>query len=76
VVFFKLCENLTLKLCYNVEQSGYPTKYKLILRPMIGRIFDNLYEMEEYLFNEAKDIDFTIVRPPRLSDDSLSSKKY
>ena len=43
---------------------------------MIGRQFDSMYEMEEFLFNSAQDINFTIVRPPRLIDTPLSSKRY
>ena len=35
--------------------------------------FDDMYEMEQYLQNESKDIDYTIVRPPRLTDQTLSS---
>lgn len=27
-----------------------------------------MYVMEEFLKNESKDIDYTIVRPPRLTD--------
>ena len=42
---------------------------------MIGRQLDALYEMEEYLLNECNNyIDFTIVRPPRLTDYALSGK--
>lgn len=35
---------------------------------------DDMYVMEQYLQNESKDIDYTIVRPPRLTDAALSSK--
>ena len=53
--------------------NKYPLSYKVFLRPMIGRQLDSMYEMEEYLFNEAiQDINFTIVRPPRLMDYPLS----
>ena len=38
---------------------------------MIGRQFDVMYRMEEYLMNDSKDIDYTIVRPPRLTDEPL-----
>lgn len=40
--------------------------YKILLRPMIGRQLDNMYEMEEYLFKEAQDINFTVVRPGKI----------
>lgn len=42
---------------------------------MIGRQLDGLFEMEEFLINECQDIDFTIVRPPRLTDEPLSGSK-
>ncbi len=41
---------------------------------MIGRQLDNMYEMEEWIFKECKDIDYTIVRPPRLLDAPLLGK--
>ena len=31
-----------------------------------------MYVMEEFLKTESKDIDFTIVRPPRLTDQPMS----
>jgi hypothetical protein len=40
---------------------------------MIGRQLDSMFVMEEYIFKEAQDIDYTIVRPPRLLDGPLSS---
>ena len=43
------------------------------MRLFLGRQLDALYEMEEFLFKESSDIDFTIVRPPRLLNDPLSS---
>jgi hypothetical protein len=51
----------------------YPFSYKLCMRLFLGRQLDALYEMEEFLFKESSDIDFTIVRPPRLLNDPLSS---
>jgi hypothetical protein len=36
---------------------------------MIGRQLDDMYNMEQFLTNESKDIDYTIVRPPRLTDE-------
>ena len=41
---------------------------------MIGRQLDNMYEMEEWLAKECQDIDYTVVRPPRLSDKPLICK--
>lgn len=55
------------------NDGTYPFIYSILLRPMIGRQFDDMYEMEQYLQNESKDIDYTIVRPPRLTDQTLST---
>ena len=38
---------------------------------MIGRQFDDMWNMEQFLTNETKDIDYTIVRPPRLTDEPI-----
>ncbi|CAF0769974.1 unnamed protein product [Didymodactylos carnosus] len=56
------------------EPSVYPLKFKLIIRPMIGRHLDSMFIMEEYLQKECQDIDYTIVRPPRLLDDPIIEK--
>jgi hypothetical protein len=53
------------------NEPGYPTIYKMVLRPMIGRQLDNMDEMESYILKEASDLDYTIVRPPRLLDAPL-----
>lgn len=52
----------------------YPTKFKLIIRPMLGRHLDSMFIMEEFLEKECQDIDYTIVRPPRLVDLHLIGK--
>jgi hypothetical protein len=43
----------------------------MVLRPMIGRQLDNMDEMENYILKEGSDLDYTIVRPPRLLDAPL-----
>ena len=48
--------------------------YSILLRPMIGRQLDDLDGMENYLFEKCQDIDFTSVRPPRLTNDDLNGK--
>ncbi len=53
------------------NEPGYPTIYKIVLRPMIGRQLDNMDEMENYILKEGSDLDYTIVRPPRLLDSPL-----
>ena len=57
---------------YTKPDPNYPLFFKLIIKPIMGRQFSNMYEMEEYLFKQAHDINYTIVRPPRLTEDKLS----
>ena len=38
---------------------------------MIGRHLDSMFAMEQYLETECQDIDYTIIRPPRLLDDTI-----
>ncbi|CAF1134051.1 unnamed protein product [Adineta ricciae] len=56
------------------QPEKYPFKFKLIIRPMIGRHLDSMYVMEEFLEKECQDLDYTIVRPPRLLDDQKEVK--
>ena len=41
---------------------------------MIGRHLDSMFIMEEFLEKECQDLDYTIVRPPRLLDDRMIGK--
>ncbi len=50
--------------------------YTLLLRPMIGRQLDALNEMENFLFQDCQDINFTVVRPPGLTDGPLSGMYF
>jgi hypothetical protein len=46
-----------------------PFIIKWVMRPLlIGNLLSNLGEMEEYLNKEGGDLDYTVVRPPGLSD--------
>lgn len=38
---------------------------------MIGRQLDDMFNMEEFLINQSKDVDYTVVRPPRLTDEPI-----
>ena len=63
---------LAITSFYTKPDTAYPNVYKFVLRPMIGRQLDNMQEMETFLFTEeCSDIDFTLVRPPRLLDAPL-----
>ena len=46
---------------YVKPDPNYPIWIKLFLKPIIGRQLDSMYVMENFLFNECSDIDFTIV---------------
>ena len=35
-----------------------------------------MYEMEKFLMDETQSIDYTVVRPPRLTDETLSGKCF
>lgn len=49
--------------------DGEPFIIRWILRPLfIGNLLNNMGEMEEYLNKECQDIDYTVVRPPGLSN--------
>ena len=42
-----------------------------MIRPMIGRHLDSMFVMEEYLEKECQDLEYTVVRPPRLMDEPI-----
>lgn len=72
--YLKYLKNLFQTFSNNlnsIADPNYPSVYKWVLRPMIGRQLDNMDEMEKFLFNECPDIDYTVVRPPRLLDAPL-----
>jgi hypothetical protein len=50
--------------------------FKLAIRPMLGRHLDSMSRMEDFLEKECQDIDYTIVRPPRLIDGHIIGKAF
>lgn len=49
--------------------DGEPFIIRWILRPLfIGNLLHNMGEMEDYLNKECQDINYTVVRPPGLTD--------
>ena len=75
---YSICENRTvlfLMKIFDLDQpEKYPFMFRIIIRPMIGRHLDSMFIMEEFLENECKDLDYTIVRPPRLLDMHMIGK--
>lgn len=47
----------------------------MFIRPMIGRSLDSMFVMEEFLEKECQDLDYTIVRPPRLMNEPMIGKQ-
>lgn len=58
--------------------DGEPFIIRWILRPLIiGNLLHNMGEMEDYLNKECQDIDYTVVRPPGLTNQpSTGNKTY
>ncbi|XP_061170904.1 uncharacterized protein LOC133180375 [Saccostrea echinata] len=55
--------------------EGEPFLMKWILRPLfIGKVLENIGEMEDYLNQECQDIDFTTVRAPGLTNGTSTEK--
>lgn len=60
---------------YTSPKPDEPRNVKWFLRPvLLGRNFDDMNRMEEFLVKECQDISFTVVRPPHLTNDPLSGK--
>ncbi|XP_022089899.1 uncharacterized protein LOC110978883 isoform X2 [Acanthaster planci] len=47
---------------------------KSFMRLTIGRILDDMKQMERYLIDKCQDINYTIVRPPGLTNGPLSGR--
>nr|XP_022338349.1 uncharacterized protein LOC111133908 [Crassostrea virginica] len=55
--------------------EGEPFMIKWILRPLfIGNLLHNMGEMEDYLSKDCQDINFTVVRPPGLTNQPSTGK--
>ena len=69
-----LMESKHVNMNYLDQPEKYPFAFRLFIRPMIGRHLDSMFVMEQYLETECQDLDYTIVRPPRLIDDPMIGK--
>lgn len=59
-----------------VSQPDEPKIIKYFLRPVfLGSTLRSMAEMEDYLKDSCTDIDFTVVRPPGLTNDPSSGKE-
>jgi biliverdin reductase / flavin reductase len=67
---------ISASFCHRVDQpEKYPLAFRLFIRPMLGRHFDSMFIMEEYLEKQCQDLEYTIVRPPRLTDESIIGRR-
>ncbi|XP_071085039.1 flavin reductase (NADPH)-like [Haliotis cracherodii] len=58
------------------HDPGLPWIIRWVLRPLFLRnILPNMAEMEDYLSESCTDIDYTVVRPPGLTNDQASGKE-
>ena len=56
-------------------QPDEPRIIKYFLRPIfLGSTLKSMSEMEDYLKESCTDIDYTVVRPPGLTNDPSSGK--
>uniref|UniRef100_UPI00358F6CBE flavin reductase (NADPH) n=1 Tax=Myxine glutinosa TaxID=7769 RepID=UPI00358F6CBE len=53
-----------------------PWTIRWVLLPMIKSVLLNMREMEHFLINDCGDINYTIVRPPGLTNDSHTDKEF
>ncbi|CAF2449579.1 unnamed protein product [Rotaria sp. Silwood2] len=56
---------------YSKYQPQYPFMIRFLIRPMISRTLDSMFNMEEHLEKECQDLEYTIIRPPVLVNDSI-----
>ena len=76
VILSEMCSEhmgLTMTVCFPGEASPQcPWTVRWVLLPMIKRVLLNMQEMEHFLTNDCGDINYTIVRPPGLDNDSCT----
>ncbi|XP_070535158.1 flavin reductase (NADPH)-like isoform X3 [Ptychodera flava] len=61
---------------YNSKDPG-PWIIEWIIKPLIlGRVLANMGVMEDFLMEKCSDIDYTVVRPPGLTDKPASGKDF
>ncbi len=59
------------------DDPRIPWLYRLLMRPLLARGFLNsIVVMEEFLYSNCQDINFTIVKPPGLTDDPLKGVAF
>ncbi|CAF3888934.1 unnamed protein product [Rotaria sordida] len=56
---------------YSKYQSIYPFMIRYLIRPIISRTLDSMFNMEQYLEKECQDLEYTIIRPPGLTNNSI-----
>ncbi|XP_021372179.1 uncharacterized protein LOC110462522 isoform X2 [Mizuhopecten yessoensis] len=60
----------------NISQNKGPWLFDRIIRPMIlSSVLQSMSVMEDYLLKECHDIDFTVIKPPGLTNGPSSGKE-
>jgi hypothetical protein len=62
----------------SIESQGFPLRLVLgwLLIPLLRPKLINMREMEKYLETECSDINYTVVRPPGLTNGKASGNAY
>lgn len=68
---------ITMTSWYTEPNSGgqSPILIRFLLLPMIRSVLTNMYEMEKFL-QKTNDINWTVVRPPGLSNQPASAQEF
>ncbi|KAL3848033.1 hypothetical protein ACJMK2_018916 [Sinanodonta woodiana] len=58
------------------SEPGNPVWVEWVLKPLtLGKLLQNMAQMEDYLTSQCSDLDFTVMRPPGLKNDPSSGKR-
>ena len=67
---------VTVVLPFTVGDSRSPFFVEYFFRFIIAKVLDSMREMELYMERECTDLDFTVVRPPGLTNNPLTGELF
>lgn len=68
----KVTRFICISAWFVLESSDESFLHRWFYRPFVkGRTLDDMAKMEDYLRTECSDINYTVVRPPKLTDEGL-----